>query len=181
MLISADVHIPFPRHLVYLTYRDKLPEVVPFLHDVRSIEVKLRREDNGHIHLINEWHGGGEIPAAARALISEDMLSWTDFATWNDVEFSTHWRIETHAFHEAVHCKGQNHFLADGDGTLIQSRGELMIDPHQLHGVPSLLAGMVGGIVEDFLSKKIGPNLQQTGEGVQHYLESNIVNQINNR
>jgi hypothetical protein len=175
MLISADVRLSFSRALVYLTYRDKLTAVVPFLHNVRGIEVKLRREENGRIYLINEWHGGGEIPAAARAIISEAMLSWTDFATWNDAEFATDWRIETHAFKEAVHCAGKNRFLADGDGTLIQCRGELIIDPHQIHGVPSMVAGMVGGIVENFLSQKIGPNLQQTGEGVQHYLENNVV------
>jgi hypothetical protein len=173
MLISVDVRISFPRSLVYLTYRDKLPAVVPFLHNVRGIEVKLRREENGGIYLINEWHGGGEIPAAARAVLSEAMLSWTDFATWNDAEFATDWRIETHAFKDAVHCAGQNRFLVDGHGTLIQNRGELIIDSRQIHGVPFMLAGMVGGMVEDYLSKKIGPNLQQTGEGVQHYLESN--------
>jgi hypothetical protein len=175
MLISADVRISFPRALVYTTYRDKLPAVVPFLHNVRGIEVKSRREENDRIYLVNEWHGGGEIPLAARAVLSESMLSWTDFATWNEAEFDTDWRIETHAFTEAVRCAGKNRFLVDGDRTLIQSRGELIIDPRQIHGMPSMLAGMVGEMVKDFLSKKIGPSLQQTGEGVQHYLKSNAV------
>ena len=175
MLISVDVRLSFSRDLVYLTYRDNLPLVVPFLHNVRGIEVKSRWEENGQIHLVNEWHGGGEIPAAARAVLSEAMLSWTDFATWNESEFDTDWRIETHAFTEAVHCTGKNRFLVDGEGTLIQSRGELIIATAQVHGVPSMLAGMVGGMVENYLSQKIAPNLQQTGEGVQHYLKSNAV------
>lgn len=175
MLISADVRVPFPRPLVYSTYRDKLSAVVLFLPNVRGIEVKSRREENARIYLVNEWHGGGEIPPVARAVLSETMLSWTDFSTWNDADFDTDWNIKTHAFTEAVRCVGKNRFLVDGDGTLIQSRGELIIDTSQIHRVPSMLVGMVGGMVEDFLSKKIEPNLQQTAEGIQHYLESNAV------
>lgn len=171
MMISSRVHLPFPRSLVYTTYRDKLVEVVPYLPNVRQIQVKSRREEGGLIHLINEWHGGGEIPAMARAILSEAMLSWTDYATWNDYEFTTEWRIETHAFTEAVHCVGKNRFLEDGNGTLIESLGNLTINPKQISGLPSFLADKVGQTVEDFLMKKIEPNLLQVGEGVRHYLE----------
>ncbi len=171
MIISADTHIPFPRPLVYATYRDRLRELVSYLPDVQSIEVKSRVEENGLIHFVNEWHGGGEIPVVARAIISEAMLSWTDFATWNESEFTTMWRIKTHAFTEAVYCAGKNRFIEKDGGTLIESRGELTIDTKQLNNVPQLLVGPVARTVEDFLSKKIEPNLQQVGKGVRLYLE----------
>jgi len=171
MIISADTYIPFPRSLVYTTYRDNLVQLVSYLQNVRQIEIKSRREEGGLIHFVNEWHGGGEIPAVARAVISEAMLSWTDFATWKESEFSTVWRIKTHAFTEAVHCAGKNRFLEKDGGTLIESRGELMIDTKQIKNVPQLLVGPVGRTVEDFLSKKIEPNLQQVGEGVRLYLQ----------
>lgn len=171
MIISSSVHIPFPRSLVYLTYRDKLLEIVPYLSNVRRIEIKSQREENGLTYFVNEWHGGGEIPALARAILSDAMLSWTDYATWQNAEFVTNWRIETHAFTEAVHCAGKNRFLEEGTGTRIESRGELAIDPSKITGVPHFLAGSVGQTVEDFLSKKIEPNLLQVSEGVRHYLE----------
>ena len=171
MIISADTHIPFPRRVVYATYRDRLRELVSYLPDVQSIEVKSRVEENGLIHFVNEWHGGGEIPVVARAIISEAMLSWTDFATWNESEFTTMWRIKTHAFTEAVYCAGKNRFIEKNGGTLIESRGELTIDTTQLKNVPQLLVGPVARTVEDFLSKKIEPNLQQVGKGVRLYLE----------
>uniref|UniRef100_B8HTV7 Cyclase/dehydrase n=1 Tax=Cyanothece sp. (strain PCC 7425 / ATCC 29141) TaxID=395961 RepID=B8HTV7_CYAP4 len=171
MQIFTKIHIPFPRALVYATYRDKLLDLIPYLPNVRNIEVKSRSEQNGRVYIVNEWHGGGEIPAAARALLSEAMLSWTDRAVWNDQEFSTNWRIETHAFTEAVHCSGRNLFQAEAEGTVIVSEGELHIDSHQIHGVPGFVAHLIGGVVEDFLSHKIEPNLVQLGEGVQHYLE----------
>lgn len=171
MLISAKAYIPFPRSLVYATYRDKLLDLVPYMPNVRKIEVKSRREENGLIYFVNDWHGGGEIPAAARALLSEDLLSWTDRATWNEAKFTTDWRIETHAFTEAVFCIGRNRFLEDNNGTVIESKGELNIDPHKIKGMLPMLTGTVAKLVEDILSKRIEPNLQQLSEGVRHYLE----------
>ena len=171
MIISVDTRLLFPRSLVYATYRDKLVELVPYLPNVQRIEVKSRREEGDLIHFVNEWHGGGEIPVVARAILSEAMLSWTDLATWNESEFTSEWHVKTHAFTEAVRCVGVHRFKEVDGVTLIESRGELAIDTKQLKGVPQLLAGAVGSTVEDFLSKKIGPNLLQVSEGVRHYLE----------
>jgi hypothetical protein len=171
MIISADTYVPFPRPLVYATYRDKLLEVVPYLPNVRQIEIKSRIEEGKHIHFVNEWHGGGDIPAVARTILSEAILSWTDFATWDESNFTTVWRIKTHAFTEAVHCNGKNTFLEKDGGTLIQSRGELTIDTKEIKNVPQLLVGSIGRTVEDFLGKKIEPNLQQVAEGVRLYLK----------
>lgn len=173
MLISADTYIPFPRPLVYATYRDRLAQIVPYLPNVRGIDIKSRREEDGLIYFVNEWHGGGEIPPMARAVLSEDMLSWTDIATWKESDFTTSWRVKTHAFTEAVSCSGINRFKEADNGTLIESRGELKIDTKQLKGVPQLFAGPVGRTVEDFLSQKIEPNLLQVAAGVRYYLEQN--------
>ncbi|NET32528.1 MAG: hypothetical protein F6K19_11025 [Cyanothece sp. SIO1E1] len=171
MKISIDAWIPFSRPLVYATYRDKLLELVAYLPDVRQIEIKSQRQEAGRLYCINEWHGGGEIPAAARAVLSEDMLSWTEHNTWDETEFTLDWRIQTHAFTKAVHCAGNNRFIEDNGTTLIESRGELTINPNQIEGVPSFLAGGIASIVEDFLAQKIGPNLQQMSAGVRRYLE----------
>ena len=172
MLLSADLRIPFPRDLVYATYRDKLIELLPYLPDVRGVTIKSRRDEGAKIYCVYEWHGGGEIPMAARAILNESMLSWTEHDLWNEAEFGLEWRIETHAFTAAVSCAGKNRFIADGNTTVIESRGELKIDPTQIKGVPSFLANGVARVVEDFLGKKIEPNLRQMSEGVRHYLET---------
>jgi hypothetical protein len=171
MILSVDIRIPFPRSLVYATYRDKLVELVAYIPNVRSLQVKSRREEEGKVYSVIEWHGGGEIPKAARAILSEKMLSWTEYNTWNETDFTLDWQIETHAFTEAVYCAGNNRFLEEGSGTLIESRGKLTINPQQIKGFPPFLIGQVARIVEDFLGKKIEPNLLQMSEGVRHYLE----------
>lgn len=171
MIISTKVHVLFPRLLVYTTYRDKLLELVPYLPNVQRIEVKTRREENGLIHFVNEWYGGGEIPMLARTFLSENMLSWTDHATWNNFDFTANWCNQSHVFAEAVYCAGKHRFLEDGTGTSIESLGELIIDPKELTGVPQFLAGQVAKTVEDLLSKQIKSNLLQLSDGVRRYLE----------
>ena len=173
MKISVSVHLPFPRSLVYATYRDKLPEIVQSMPDLQQVEIKssCRSQQQGRVHYVTEWRGSGEIPAIARPFLNEDLLSWTDEATWNDAGFSTDWQTKTHVFTEAVHCLGQNLFLEDGDGTLIESRGNLTIDPTQLKGVPFFLSGTIAAFLEDYLGKKIAPNFIQINQGVQRYLE----------
>lgn len=172
MIISATTHLPFPRSIVYSTYRDRLVDLLPYLPDIKRIEVKSRHLQDGLLYVVNEWQGGGEIPLLARAILSESMLSWTDHGTWNDAEFTTDWRTETHAFTEAVYCVGKNNFFEEGSGTRIVSKGTLSIDPQKITGVPSFLAGKVAQTTEDFLGKKIEPTFIQIGQGIRRYLDS---------
>ncbi|WP_373525886.1 hypothetical protein [Nostoc sp.] len=171
MLICADTQIPFPRSLVYASYRDKLVELVPYMPNVRHITLLSRREVGSNVYTVNDWHGGSEIPAAARVLLSEDMLSWKEYNTWNQADFTVEWRIETHSFTEAVKCSGKNRFLSDGNNTVIESRGELVIDPKKIKGVPFFLTSTIAHVVEDFLAKNIQPNLLAMSAGVRQYLE----------
>ena len=171
MLITAELRIPFPRFLVYTTYRDRLVELVPYMPNARSVEVKSRRSENERIYCVNFWRGGGRIPLALRAALGEAMLSWTEYDIWDESNFTLEWRIETHAFTKAVLCAGKNRFLEDNGTTTIETRGELRIAPEQLEGFPQSLKGKIASIVENFLGKKIVPNLIQMSSGVHNYLK----------
>ncbi len=172
MIISADTCISFPRPLVYATYRDKLIELIPYMPNVRSIQVKSCRQEAGLVYYVNEWHGGGEIPAAARAILSEEILCWTEYNTWNEADFTEDWHIKTNAFTDAVRCVGKNRFINDGNSTKVEMRGELVIDPEKIKGFPSFLIKSIAHVVEEFLGSKIKPNLLQMGEGVSQYLKN---------
>ncbi|MGR3273836.1 hypothetical protein HRE53_12875 [Acaryochloris sp. 'Moss Beach'] len=171
MNISVDAQIPFPRSLVFATYRDKLQELLPYMDNVHHIEPKTYRQEDQRVICTNEWHGGGDIPTIAKAFIDEQMLSWTEHNIWNEADFSLEWRITTHAFTEAVSCSGKNLFREQGDTTIVENRGELIIYPQKIDGIPDFLRSQVAGFVEELLSQKIGPNLTQMGIGVRRYLE----------
>lgn len=173
MDLSADARIPFARDIVFAAYRDKTQDLTPYLPNVRKIEVKSRKDNPPITELVNIWHGGGEIPAAARAFLSESMLSWTDHARWDADAYTCAWRVEAHAFTEAITCQGLNRFVEDGQGTILQIRGSLSIDPAKIKGVPRLLAGSVSKMAEELLGGKIKPNLVEVSVGIQKYLEKN--------
>lgn len=175
MIISTDILVPFPRSLVYKTYRDHLSDIIPYMENVRSVTFHTCEMRNGSLVCVNEWHGGGDIPAVARTLLSEEMLSWTEYNTWDDSAYKVGWRIETHAYSEAVHCAGENQFLDVDGATLVRSRGNLEIDAKQIKGVPFFIGKQIASLVETFLGQKIEPNLKEMGEGVGKYLESQVV------
>jgi hypothetical protein len=171
MQISTDARIPSPVSVVFAAYRDDLTKLLPYLPNVRSIDVKSRKDRGTIVEFVNEWRGGGDIPAPIRAVLSEAILSWTDYATWNAETKVCDWRIATHKFAEAVSCSGSNRFVEDGSGaTRLEVRGSLTIDAKKL-GVPSLLASTVGRAAEEFLVNKIQSNLVETAQGLAKYLQ----------
>lgn len=172
MELRADANIPFERPVVFAAYRDKLIDMLPYLPNVRAIEVRKREEDGDVVKLLNFWKGGGDIPAAARAFVSEGMLSWLDHASWNAAEFTCDWKIEPQAFTEAITCIGKNRFFEDGQKTRLEIRGEIAIDPKKLKGIPGFLSGKVAKAVEELLISKIKPNLVSTADGLTKYLQS---------
>jgi len=171
MHLSAEATIPFPRARVFEAYRDRLPEMIPYLPNIRGIEVKSRRDEGTVTELVNLWHGMGEIPAAARAFLDEKLLSWTDHARWNSADWSCHWRMETHVFTEAIHAEGDNRYLESGGITRLIIEGELSIDPKKLKGVPRLFAGTVASAAEKIVIGRVKPNLLEVAAGVSRFLE----------
>jgi hypothetical protein len=169
--IAVDVQVPFSRSLVYATYRDQLIKLGATLPNVRSLQLKSRQETDQQVRLELEWRGGGDIPAAARKLLNENLFNWTEYDVWDNQAFTVDWRIETHAYREAVLLAGQNRFLDQGDRTVVENRGSLKVDLSAIHGVPPFLRDQMVHWVEGLLAQKIEPNLLQMGQNVQQYLE----------
>ena len=171
MKLEATVEIPFARSRVFEVYRDKLPELVPYLPNIRGIDVVERQDEGPVTRLKNRWKGGGEIPAAARSFLSEKLLEWDDHATWDGQAHTTDWRVEVPAFRDAVRASGKNTFEALGaDRTRFRIEGELVIDAGKIPGIPKLLSRTVAPVVERFLVAAIKPNLVEVTRGVERYL-----------
>lgn len=169
MRLHAESRLPYPRPLVFRTYRDRLVDLVPYLPNIRGIEITSRKDEPPVTHLVNIWRGGGDIPAVARAVLSEKMLSWHDYATWDESRWQCAWRIGAHTFTEAVQASGTNRFVEDGDATVLIVEGDLNVDGKKLP-IPRLLAGTIGPAVEKFLIGTIRPNLTEVARGVERFL-----------
>lgn len=171
MLINASVLVPFPRALVYTTYRDKLLEIAASMSSVKQVILKSRQDQQGAVQQVYEWHGKSEIPGLLKAFLSEDLLTWTDFATWKEADYVTDWQIQPQAFRDAVTWAGQDRYLEEGNSTRIESKGKLVIDPQRLKGVPGFLAGQVSHLAEEMLAKQAEPNFIEISRRVKDYLE----------
>lgn len=173
MKIETDAVVPFSRREVFSAYRDELPALVEYLPDVEAIDVQHRAEHDHVVELVNVWHAGGDIPAPIRKLISESVLSWHDYATWDESDWSCVWKIEPHSFGNAVTCSGRNVFVELDEGrTRLEIKGELHIDLKKVRGVPALLAGSLGSTVEQFFVKHITSDLADMSDGLTRYLRA---------
>jgi hypothetical protein len=170
--IRNDTVLTHPRSLVYATYRDRLPELVALLPNVESLVVLSRRDEGQTIHILNEWRAKGEIPEVAQRWIKPEMLRWKDHATWHDARWEVDWRLEMAFMRDRVTVAGTNRFVEIGpQRTRLELRGDLCIDAQGLPGVPRILAGKFGSIVERFVLGLVQPNLVRTGEALQRFLD----------
>lgn len=171
MRLDVSIDMPFPRRDIFMVYRDKLPELVPYLPNVRGITVVSRVDEGPVTKLLNRWKGGGEIPAAVRKFLSDDLLEWDDHATWDEGKLNTHWRTVVPAFRDAVDAEGWNYYEELGPtSTRYKIVGELKVDAGKIRGVPRFLSGTVSPVVESFLVGAIKPNLVSVAKGVEQFL-----------
>lgn len=167
MEIRTDVDLSFPRERVFTAYRDRLLDLLAYLPNIRGLEIKKREEGEGVVRLVNEWKGGGEIPSAARAFLSESMLAWTDHASWKSGDFVCEWRTDVHAFPGALLSSGVTRFVElPGGRSRIEFRGDLTCDAAKIPGVPRLLARSLNGTIEKIFVGKIAENLVAVGQGI---------------
>ncbi len=174
MKLEVSAEIPFPRMQVFTIYRDKLPGLVKYLPNVRSITQVSRAEEGTTIKMLNRWQGGGDIPAVVRKFLSEDLLQWDDHATWHTDKITCDWRTIVPSFKDAVDCAGSNRYDELGPNlTRLTIAGHLNVDAKKVKGVPGFLAGTIGPAIEAFLVNSIKPNLISVAKGVGDYLRAN--------
>ncbi len=168
MRIEADVVIDHPREAVFHAYRDLLPTLVDALPRIKRIEVESRAEEGSIVELVNVWYGAAKIPAVAEKLLPP-VLSWHDYARWDAEEWRCEWRLESHAFTDAVVCSGQNTFVDLGGRTRVEFVGSINIDLTKVK-VPELLAQPISNSVERFFVRQITPNLLSVSDAIADHL-----------
>jgi len=169
--IRADVEIHHPRDVVYVAYRDRLEDLVPYLPNVDVVKVLRSEREGTELHVTNRWTASAPIPGIARKVIKPEMLSWRDFAVWRDEAWCCDWRIENPLLPRQVRVEGRNTFVELGhDRCRFEIRGELEIDGAGLPGVPRVVGRRISPHVERFVVALIEPNLVKTADGVGRFL-----------
>jgi len=173
MEIRSESLIRHPREVVYLAYRDRLPEICGgYMPDIKEVIIHSREDADGIVKLHNEWVSNADLPKVARAVLKPEHLRWDDYATWNDEGHYVDWVLKTRAFTDAVDCQGRNMFEElEPNLTRVRLTGELKMDLRVMPGVPKLVAKRITPVVEKFIVSMITPNLKKVNESLQTFLD----------
>lgn len=169
MVLFAETEIPYPLPLVFSTYRDRLAEIVPYLPNIESIQVKERSDDENISYLVNAWTSKSDIPTLVQKFLKTNAFRWTDRAEWNASQWICSWSVQTEVFPGLVECWGTTSFVDASSATCIRIDGELHLYLEKLH-VPRFLANTLRPLIEKFVVNSLKPNLLSAGEGVGKFL-----------
>jgi len=173
MEFTIEELIAGPVNEVFTVMRDKLPDLVPFLPEVESIQVLERAEPGpGRHRFLNLWQGRPDAaPKAVRPFVTGNMLRWKDHAEWDEAAMKVAWRLEPFHFGTLFECRGEDLFAATPDGkTRMTIKGTLDIYPERIPGVPKFLAKRLRPDVEKFIVNLVTPNLRGVAGGITRYL-----------
>jgi hypothetical protein len=173
MIIQSKDRLPYPVTRVYQAVRDHQADLVPYMPDIKAVEVIERnRLDDDRLQLLNHWHGDTEIPSLIKRFVSEEMMSWKDHALWHDSDLYVEWRLETFYLSGLFSCTGTTRFVELGpQETEMVLEANLKVNAGTIPGVPSFLANRISPQVEAFIAKLISPNLNNLSKGVKAYLD----------
>ncbi|MFC1850087.1 hypothetical protein ACFL27_07840 [candidate division CSSED10-310 bacterium] len=172
MIIQSKDTLPYQVLKVYETVRDHQADLVPYMPDIRAVEVIEREEQpDQKVRLLNHWHGAAEIPSLIKKFIKPEMMSWKDYALWHDDELYVAWRLETFYLNDLFSCEGTTRFIKlDENKTEMLLKGDLKINASAVPGVPTFLARKLSPQIESFIARLISPNLNNLSKGVLAYL-----------
>lgn len=174
MRIDTKATIHHPRAVAFRALRDHLVEVGEHMPNITGIDVRERTEPGpGVVEFVNVWHGEGSIPTVAKPFIKPDMLRWTDYAHWDESDWTCSWRMETAFMTDRVRCSGVNSYSEiDATTTLLHITGELSIKLSGFPGVPGIVTRRAEPAVEKFIVGLVTPNLTKSAEAVEAYLDA---------
>lgn len=176
MEFTKSSKVSHPAKLILDLMIDRMEEIVPFLPNVESIELRERKElPGGRIRIVRHWQGAASnVPSALRPFVSKEALGWIDTAVWAPAEYKVDWEMSTtmSAFYE---CSGTNYFEPfpgeEQTATRVRVGGDLVIHADKLPGIPSFLGSRLVPQVEKFVIALLTPNMEDLARGLQAYFD----------
>jgi len=176
MRFQRSSKVSHPAAVVLDIMMNRMDEVVPFMPSIESIELKEKKElPDGRVHIVRHWQGSPEsLPGALRPFVPREALGWVDTAVWTPAEYKVDWTLTT-GLSKFYDCSGTNYFephpKEPATATRIRITGNLYVHADRLPAVPSFLASRITPQVEKFVVDMLAPNLTETADGLQRYLD----------
>lgn len=174
MHISVAEALPVPADVAFHLLRDRMPELVPFLHDVESITVVERQDGDGTVRILNLWQGSmDKVPAPARPFVTPELISWHDHATWTTARMEAAYRLEPRIGARIFTCAGTTRVVAAGaEHSELRIEVDLDVYPDRVPGVPKLLARRLRGPIEQTIAGQVRPNLEGLAGSIRAWAQA---------
>jgi hypothetical protein len=172
---SSIAIVKHPLDLVWVTIRDRLPELVPFIEDMEQI-TQLKREElpEGIVKLDNLWQANLKLPVLQFAKLKPEMFAWIDQAEWREHTHECHWEIKAQYLPDSLECRGVARYqpAIGGRGTRVTFEGQLGVSAVNLPGLGMLDGSFLKGF-ESLASSLIPKNMRKLTEAVGGFLDQN--------
>jgi hypothetical protein len=153
-----------PVDALYVFMRDRLPEVVPDLQDIRSVRVLERRKGrDGSVHLVNEWRAATRLPSSLGGILRADDLGWLDRAVYGNTNGVCRWQIEPFFLRDHIRCEGTTTYepAMAGRGARVTFQGRFELDSAAVQRHVGLLHQPVTRLVESIVTTLIPRNFRR--------------------
>ncbi len=172
MKFTVSDPVPLSAEDTFKLLRDEMTALVPFMPDTESIEVVERHEEEGEVRLVNRWRVSNKgVPGPLQKVITPELLSWLDHATWRSDTLAGTWRLE--ATGGALYsCTGVTAVSARGEHATLSITVDLEVYPERIPGVPSFVAKALRSQIEKFLGDLLSQNMRQLAQSITHYAAS---------
>lgn len=173
MRFTVTEHVPSPREEVFRFQRDRVADVLDRMPGVVSVEVLSREVEGPRIRTVKRWTGAVDaLPRAVRAAVPESAAQWKDTAVWDESRWAVDWSMDLYGFPGGLVGRGRNRFDADGDETIVQVTGELVLVPGRIPG-GAVLRPLLPA-VERLILAQIRTNLRHTLDAIAERLAEGV-------
>jgi hypothetical protein len=172
MYVETKDIIQAPLQDVFSLVRDQLPSVVPYLPNIKKIEVIERREDSvkDQVLITNHWFANIDIPPVAKSFIKEELFSWKDEAIWHNKDFFVEYTLISFWAKDLYTAKGKNIFTPLAQGfTELKVTCEVTIHANKVPGVPAFLVNKILPTLSPMIENVLRPNLSGLGKGLNSF------------
>lgn len=150
-----------PIDAVWPVIRDRLPELVEMIDDIRSITPVEREElGPGRIRLVNEWHARQQVPEVLRASLPTGEIGWLDRNVWDESARVCSWEIEPFLLAGEIRCTGTTTYepAMGGRGCRVTFSGTFELLEGALSGLAPSLQRPATAMIESLVGTLIPRN-----------------------
>lgn len=177
MTADGPAHTFSSRHppaRVLTAYADEVPAFAGGLPMIASVDLVASDATGEVLGRVHRWSADVSLfPGVLTRMLPTHYFQWTTDCRWNAVTLQGTWTLNIGVFGEGAHIAGEHRFRPDGDGTSVEVRAEVLVDPRRhdrLAGIP--VPGPIQRVLDRLIRRVLAEVVARSGEVVERHLDA---------